>query len=82
MENQLIFIRIATLRDYKYVDEIVRETAASALVRGSGIAHRTPESIIEKMRAGRAIVAVTSTDKWVGFAYYESWDKGRLQALR
>jgi len=82
MENQLIFIRIATLRDYKYVNEIVRETAASALIRGSGIAHRKPESIIEKMRAGRAVVAVTSTDKWVGFAYYESWDKGRLQASR
>ncbi|WP_133555176.1 GNAT family N-acetyltransferase [Pedobacter duraquae] len=78
MENQLIFIRIATLRDYKYVNEIIKETAASALVRGSGIAHRTPESIIQKMKEGRAVVAVTSTEQWVGFAYYESWDNGRF----
>ena len=38
MENQMIFVRVATLNDIRYADEIVKETEASAIIRGSGIA--------------------------------------------
>lgn len=76
MENPMIFVRIATINDIKYVDEIIRETASSAMARGTGISKRTPESIAQKMRDGKAVLAVTSAGEWVGFAYFESWENG------
>lgn len=78
MENQMIFVRIATINDIKYVDEIIRETASSAIARGSGISKRTPESVAQKMRDGKAVIAVNSGGEWVGFAYFEAWENGRF----
>ena len=73
----MIFVRIATIFDIKYVDEIIRETEASAIARGTGISKRTPESVAQKMRDGRAVIALTSTGKWVGFAYFDTWQDGQ-----
>ncbi|MBB6274264.1 N-acetylglutamate synthase-like GNAT family acetyltransferase [Pedobacter cryoconitis] len=78
MENQMIFVRVATLNDIRYADEIVKETEASAIARGSGIAKRTPESIAQKMRDGKAVVAVTSSGKWVGFAYFQPYENNKF----
>lgn len=78
MNNQLIFVRIATINDIRYVDEIVKETEASAIKRGTGIARRSPESVAQKMRDGKAVIALTSTEQWVGFSYFESWEQGRF----
>lgn len=77
MNSQIIFVRIATLNDVRYVDEILKETEASAIARGIGIAKRSPESVIQKMVDGKAVVAVTITGKWVGFSYFESWEDGK-----
>jgi hypothetical protein len=74
MNNQMIFVRIATINDIRYVDEIIKETAASAIARGTGIAKRTPESVAQKMRDGKAVIALTSNGKWVGFSYFEAWE--------
>ncbi|MFD2582317.1 N-acetyltransferase [Pedobacter vanadiisoli] len=73
MNNSIIFVRVATNADAKYADEIVAETQSSALLRGSGIAKRTPASVVEKMNAGKAVIAVTGAGEWVGFSYFESW---------
>lgn len=78
MENQLIFVRIASINDIRYVDEIVKETEISALARGTGIARRSPESIAKKICEGKAVIAVTSGGIWAGFAYFEVWDGGRF----
>jgi hypothetical protein len=78
MNDQMIFVRIATINDIKYVDEIIKETEASAIDRGTGISKRTPESIAQKMRDGKAVIALTSTGKWVGFSYFDCWDGGRF----
>lgn len=78
MENQMIFVRVATLNDIRYADEIVKETEASAIIRGSGIAKRTPESIAQKMRDGKAVVAVTSSGQWVGFAYFQAYENNKF----
>ncbi|NII81224.1 N-acetyltransferase [Pedobacter riviphilus] len=75
MNNSIIFVRVATNADAKYADEIVAETQSSALLRGSGIAKRTPTSIVEKMNAGKAVIAVTAAGEWVGFSYFESWQE-------
>lgn len=70
----MIFVRIATTDDFKYADEIVKETAASAIVRGSGIAKRTVELLYRKMEEGKAVIAVTGAGEWVGFSYFEAWE--------
>lgn len=78
MENQKIFIRIATIEDFKYVDEIIRETESSAKARGTGISKRSPLTVMQKMRDGKAVIALTKTGNWVGFAYLEIWDDGNF----
>lgn len=78
MKDQMIFVRSATLNDIRYIPEIIQETESSAIARGSGISKRTPESIAQKMRDGKAVIAVTSTGAWVGFSYFEIWEEGRF----
>jgi len=73
----MIFVRVATLNDIKYAEEICGETETSAIARGSGIAKRTPASVAQKMRDGKAVIAVTGNGQWVGFAYIQSWEKGK-----
>ena len=41
-----------------YADEICEEVFISARERGTGIARRTPEYVIEKMVAGKAVIAI------------------------
>ncbi|MCZ4221753.1 N-acetyltransferase [Pedobacter rhodius] len=78
MDNQIIFIRIANFRDAIYAQEIISETEKSAIARGSGIAKRSIDSVIEKMVTGKAIIAVTSLGEWVGFSYCETWEAGKF----
>ncbi|WP_316820891.1 GNAT family N-acetyltransferase [Pedobacter gandavensis] len=78
MENPMIFVRIATINDIKYVDEIIQETESSAIARGSGISKRTPESLAQKMRDEKAVIAITSSGEWVGFAYFEIWENEKF----
>lgn len=73
-----IIIRKAQTTDAKYVYIILKQMAASAIQRGSGIAYRTVESILQKMDAGKAIIAVTADGTWVGFSYIESWQDGKF----
>lgn len=78
MNNQIIFIRIANESDTKYVTEIIAETERSAIARGSGIAKRTVASVEQKIREGKAVVAMTSGGEWAGFSYLEIWEQGRF----
>lgn len=57
----------------KYADEICQEVFISARERGTGIARRTPEYIIEKMLAGKAVIAITEDGDFAGFSYIETW---------
>ena len=67
-------LRLATLEDHIFAKAITDEMHESALIRGCGISRRSPESVIEKMREGKAIIAITSENEWVGFAYIETYD--------
>ena len=55
-----------------YADEICEEIFLSARERGTGIARRTPEYIIEKMMAGKAVIALSEDGKFAGFSYIET----------
>jgi hypothetical protein len=76
MDPDSIIIRIAGKDDEQYANEISEETERSAIQRGSGISRRSPESIVQKMREGKAVVAVTNDNKWAGFSYFEIWSNG------
>lgn len=56
-----------------YADEICEEVFISARERGTGIARRTPEYVIEKMIAGKAVIAVSEDGRFAGFSYIETW---------
>lgn len=56
-----------------YADEICEEVFISARERGTGIARRTPEYVIEKMIAGKAVIAIAENGEFAGFSYIETW---------
>ena len=80
MDNQNIIIRVATPEDVHYAELITNEMAESAKARGTGIAKRSPEYIAQKMNEGKAVIAVTTDGKWVGFCYIETWGHGEYVA--
>ena len=56
-----------------FAEEICEEMFISAQERGTGIARRTPEYIIEKMQAGKAVIALSEEGEFAGFSYIETW---------
>ena len=78
METSEVIVRVALPEDTLYAEQIVNEMEASAKVRGTGIARRSPEMINAKILQGKAVIAVTSTGQWVGFSYVESWQQGEF----
>ena len=70
--NDGIEILIANATHERYVDEILDTISAAAKVRGTGIAKRTHEYLTQKMKEGKAIIAVAG-DEFAGFCYIESW---------
>ncbi len=80
MDNQQIVIRVATPADKMYASIITDEMEASAKARGTGIARRSPAYIEQKMDEGKAVIALSSEGKWVGFCYIETWSHGEYVA--
>ena len=67
-----IEIVIANASHECYVDEILDTISAAAKVRGTGIAKRTHEYVAQKMKEGKAIIAIADGE-FAGFCYIESW---------
>ena len=55
-----------------YVDEILHSIESAAKVRGTGIAKRTPEYLEQKIKEGKAVIALKDKE-FAGFCYIESW---------
>ena len=79
MYDQII-VRVAKASDAQYALQITDEMAHSAQARGTGIARRPPEYVTLKMEEGKAVIAVTTSGKWVGFCYIETWSHGAYVA--
>ena len=67
-----IEVIIANASHEKYVDEILDTISAATKVRGTGIAKRTHEYVAQKMKEGKAIIALAG-EEFAGFCYIESW---------
>lgn len=73
MKTNDILVRVASSADNLYATTITDEMEASAKARGTGIAKRSPDYIIQKMNEGKAVIALTTSGQWVGFCYIEAW---------
>lgn len=80
MEQSNIIVRVATPEDIIHATVITDEMATSAQARGTGIAKRSPEYITQKMTEGKAVIAVTKENQWVGFCYIEAWGHEKFVA--
>jgi len=65
-------IVIANESHIKYASIISETITESAKVRGTGIAKRTPEYIVQRLLNGNAIIALDK-DSFAGFCYIEVW---------
>jgi len=74
-----VSINIAQEEHYKFAQEICDTMEISALLRGTGIAKRSPEYIQKKMQNHDAIIALEN-GKFAGFCYIESWQHGQFVA--
>ena len=72
-------ILIANKSHASYAEIICNTIEESAKVRGTGIARRTPEYIINKMEKGNAVIALDD-EKFAGFCYIETWSHDKYVA--
>lgn len=72
-------VQIADERYLPYVDTILDTIAIAAKVRGTGIAKRSPEYITQKMKEGKAIIALNGAE-FAGFCYIETWGDKKFVA--
>lgn len=74
-----IDIQVANKNHTKYAGLIVALIEDAAEKRGTGIAKRKPEYIIQKIEEGKAIIALDG-DVVAGFCYIESWGHNKYVA--
>lgn len=66
-------IIVANESHIRFATTICEMMAAAAKVRGTGIAKRQPEYLINKIKEGKAIIALHQ-NQVVGFCYIENWE--------
>ena len=71
MKDKIVVV-VADESHEKYVDTILETISEAAKVRGTGIAKRTHEYLVKKMREAKAVIALDG-DKFAGFSYIETW---------
>ena len=74
-----IEIVVANAEHKKYVNEILDTITAAAKVRGTGIAKRSPEYVIQKMCEHKAVLALYHGE-FAGFSYIECWSNKKFVA--
>ena len=74
--DQEIEIMVADERHIGYVEVILDTIEKAAKVRGTGIAKRDPEYVKEKIREGKAVIALCG-EEFAGFSYIETWENKR-----
>ncbi len=67
-----IDVMVASDEHLRYVDEILKTISDAAKVRGTGIAKRNPGYVKQKMREGKAVIALDG-ENFAGFSYIETW---------
>ncbi|MDR1746508.1 MAG: GNAT family N-acetyltransferase [Tannerella sp.] len=79
VKEQDIEVMVADESHEIYVDTILATIEDAAKVRGTGIAKRTHDYVAQKMKEGKAIIALAG-DEFAGFTYIESWGNKQFVA--
>lgn len=77
---QDIEICIASEGHLAYVPEIEDAIYQASLRKGTGIAVRSTEYLIGKIKEGKAVIALGNGGTWAGFCYIESWGHNKFVA--
>ena len=72
-------VHVADASHLPFAEEVCHLIERAARARGTGIAKRSPDYIREKMREGKAIIALDG-DRLAGFCYIETWSHGNYVA--
>lgn len=80
MKENEFSVLVANESHVGYAQEICDEMAESAKARGTGIARRSTEYVANKMREGKAVIALHNDGTWAGFCYIETWSHGKFVA--
>lgn len=73
---QGVTVRIAGPGDERYAGDAARLIEQAA--EEADIARRDERMLAEKIRTGRAVLALDSEDRLVGFGYFSEWEGGRF----
>ena len=74
-----VTVQVASHDHKVYAEEICNLIEMSAQQRGTGIAKRTPEYLLQKIEQGKSIIALAGKIL-VGFCYIESWSDKKYVA--
>lgn len=74
-----ITIQTANPSHISYASKICEVIEEAAKMRGTGIAKREVSYIEEKIKAGKAVIALKGSD-FAGFCYIETWEHGKYVA--
>ena len=66
-------IEVAEEKHSVHAEEICVQMEESAKIRGTGIAKRSTEYVVNLMRKGKAVIALDDGGRFAGFSYIESW---------
>jgi GNAT superfamily N-acetyltransferase len=72
-------VRVAGPEHFPYADQICTLIEEAARARGTGIAKRSVDYVRNKMREGKAVIALHE-DALAGFCYIETWGHGKYVA--
>lgn len=77
--SEIIVVR-ANSEHEKYAQEISDLIYKASQNKDSGLAQRTPNYIISKMKEGKGVIAFAENDEIAGFCYVETWQHGQFVA--
>lgn len=78
MEN--FIVSIAGENHLRYVPDVEKAILEASRVKGTGLAKRSQEYLTEKIRQGKAVIALTAEGEFAGFCYIESWGHEKFVA--
>lgn len=80
--NDMSEIRVvrANIEHEKYAQAISDLIYQASKDKDSGLAQRTPNYIISKMKEGKGVIAFAENDEIAGFCYVETWQHGQFVA--
>lgn len=73
-------VLVASDDHIRFAQQICDEMQNSAKVRGTGIAKRSADYLIKKIKEEKAVIALSSDNTWAGFCYIETWESGKYVA--